>query len=44
MNVFVGQVDGKKVDLPFIKLGVMSVMQDGYRVILRTNEGKGLSI
>ncbi len=34
------QVDGKKVSLPYIKLGVLSVMQDGYRVILRTNEGR----
>jgi hypothetical protein len=33
-------VDGKRVNLPYIKLGVLSVMQDGYRVILRTNEGK----
>ena len=34
------KVDGKKVALPFIKLGVLSVMRDGYRVILRTNEGR----
>ena len=34
------KVDGKKVSLPYIKLGVLSVMKDGYRVILRTNEGK----
>ena len=34
------KVDGKKVALPYIKLGVMSVMKDGYRVILRTNEGQ----
>ena len=34
------KVDGKKVTLPYIKLGVLSVMKDGYRVILRTNEGK----
>lgn len=34
------KVDGKKVALPYIKLGVLSVMKDGYRVILRTNEGK----
>lgn len=33
------KVDGKRVNLPYIKLGVLSVMQDGYRVILRTNEG-----
>ena len=33
------KVDGKKVALPYIKLGVLSVMKDGYRVILRTNEG-----
>ena len=34
------KVDGKKVALPYIKLGVLSVMRDGYRVILRTNEGR----
>ena len=34
------KVDGKKVTLPYIKLGVLSVMKDGYRVILRTNGGK----
>jgi hypothetical protein len=34
------KVDGKRVNLPYIKLGVLSVMQDGYRVILRTNEGR----
>jgi hypothetical protein len=33
------KVDGKKVTLPYIKLGVLSVMRDGYRVILRTNGG-----
>jgi len=36
------KVDGKKVSLPYIKLGVLSVMKDGYRVILRTNEGARL--
>ena len=34
------KIDGKKVSLPYIRLGVLSVMKDGYRVILRTNEGK----
>ena len=34
------KVDGKKVTLPYIKLGVLSVMRDGYRVILRTNGGE----
>ena len=34
------KVDGKKVAQPYIKLGVLSVMKDGYRVILRTNEGE----
>ena len=37
-------MDGKRVNLPYIKLGVLSVMQDGYRVILRTNEGRTLMI
>ena len=34
------KVDGKKVTLPYIKLGVLSVMRDGYRVILRTKGGE----
>ena len=38
------KVDGKKVTLPYIKLGVLSVMRDGYRVILRTNEGRSKKI
>eukprot|EP00095_Tigriopus_kingsejongensis_P012565 maker-scaffold257_size234952-snap-gene-1.18 protein:Tk12565 transcript:maker-scaffold257_size234952-snap-gene-1.18-mRNA-1 annotation:"bmp-binding endothelial regulator protein" len=33
------KVDGKKVSLPYIKLGSLSVMKDGYRVVLRTNTG-----
>ena len=37
------KVDGKKVTLPYIKLGVLSVMRDGYRVILRTNGGESIS-
>ena len=37
------KVDGVKVELPYIKLGVLSVMRDGYRVILRTNEGRSLA-
>ena len=37
------KVDGKKVTLPYIKLGVLSVMRDGYRVILRTNGGEWAS-
>ena len=37
------KVDGKKVTLPYIKLGVLSVMRDGYRVILRTNGGELIS-
>ena len=37
------KVDGKKVTLPYIKLGVLSVMRDGYRVILRTNGGEFIS-
>ena len=34
------KINGKKVTLPYILLGKLSVMKDGYRVILRTNEGK----
>lgn len=33
------KIDGKKVTLPYLKFGALSVMKDGYRVILRTNEG-----
>lgn len=34
------KVDGKRVSLPYIKLGSLSVMKDGYRVVLRTNTGE----
>ena len=34
------KIDGKKVPLPYIKLGSLSIMKDGYRVVLRTNDGK----
>lgn len=34
------KVDGKRVSLPYIKLGSLSVMKDGYRVVLRTNTGR----
>jgi hypothetical protein len=34
------KVGGKRVGLPFIKLGSFSVIKDGYRVVLRTHEGK----
>lgn len=37
------KINGKKVSLPYILLGKLSVMKDGYRVILRTNEGKTTS-
>ena len=37
-------MDGKKVTLPYIKLGVLSVMRDGYRVILRTNGGEWICL
>jgi hypothetical protein len=33
------KIDGKRVSLPYIKLGALSVMKDGYRVVLRTHEG-----
>lgn len=33
-------IDGKRVSLPFIKMGSFSIMKDNYRVILRTNEGE----
>ena len=34
------KVNGKRVALPYIKLGSFSVLKDGYRIILRTNEGR----
>ena len=37
------KINGKRVPLPYIKLRTLSVMKDGYRVIVRTNEGKFLS-
>jgi len=37
------KIDGKRVSLPYIKLGALSVMKDGYRVVLRTHEGKNRS-
>eukprot|EP00096_Caligus_rogercresseyi_P014014 TRINITY_DN6566_c0_g1_i1.p1 TRINITY_DN6566_c0_g1~~TRINITY_DN6566_c0_g1_i1.p1 ORF type:complete len:413 (-),score=116.73 TRINITY_DN6566_c0_g1_i1:591-1829(-) len=33
------KINGKRVSLPYIKLGTLSIMQDGYRIVLRTNEG-----
>ena len=38
------KIDGKKVPLPYIKLGSLSIMKDGYRVVLRTNDGKKKNI
>ena len=34
------KINGKRVPLPYIKLGSLSIMKDGYRVVVRTNEGK----
>ena len=34
------KIDGKRVALPYIELGSFSIIKDGYRVVLRTNEGK----
>ncbi len=34
------KVDGKRVKLPYIKLGALSVMKEGYKVHLRTNLGE----
>ena len=34
------KVNGKRVSLPYIKLGSLSVIKDGYRVMLRTNAGR----
>ena len=37
-------VNGERVGLPYINMGAFSVMQDGYRVLLRTNDGKKITI
>ena len=35
------KVNGKRVSLPYIKLSSgISIMKDGYRVFLRTKEGR----
>ncbi|XP_013784506.1 BMP-binding endothelial regulator protein-like [Limulus polyphemus] len=44
VKVILGQflkvkVNKKKVRLPFVKLGVLSVLQEGYMVVVRTNIG-----
>lgn len=34
------KVNRKRVSLPFVSLGVFSIVQEGYSVIVRTNLGK----
>lgn len=34
------KVNHKRVSLPFVSLGVLSVVQEGYSVVVRTNLGK----
>lgn len=34
------KVNGKKVTLPYILMGKLSIFQDGYRVVMNTNDGK----
>ena len=36
------KINGKKIDLSkaFVKIGFYSMVQQGYRLVLRTNEGK----
>ena len=35
------KVNGKRIDpRAYIKMGSYSIMKDGYRLVLRTNEGK----
>ena len=34
------KVNHKRVTLPIVKLGVLSVVQEGYSVVVRTNIGK----
>lgn len=33
------KVNHKRVSLPFVSLGVLSVVQEGYSVVVRTNLG-----
>lgn len=34
------KVNHKRVSLPFVSLGVLSVVQEGYSVVVRTNLGE----
>ena len=34
------KVNHKRVSLPFVSLGVLSIVQEGYSVVVRTNIGK----
>lgn len=34
------KVNHKRVSLPYVSLGVLSVVQEGYSVVVRTNLGK----
>lgn len=37
------KVNHKRVSLPFVSLGVLSVVQEGYSVVVRTNLGEFVS-
>ena len=37
------KVNHKRVSLPFVSLGVLSVVQEGYSVVVRTNLGKNIN-
>ena len=34
------KINGKRVTLPYIRMGVLSAMKDGYKIVLRTADGK----
>ena len=38
------KINGKRVTLPYIRMGVLSAMKDGYKIVLRTADGKFLKI
>merc|ERR1712038_1592327 len=33
------KINGKRVTLPYIRMGVLSAMKDGYKIVLRTADG-----
>ncbi len=40
------KINGKRIDVnkAYVKVGFYSMIKDGYRLVLRTSEGKSLSV